>query len=292
MLVEIFYHIDEFCKVFEATIKLEEKNEIKKRKPRCDLMSLSEIMTICIYYNYSGYKNFKEYYTRLIQQSMRHEFSKVVSYNRFVELKSNANVALFIFLKIYCGSQEYVGICYIDSCAVKVCNNKRISSHKVFKELAQRGQTSMGWFYGFKVHLIIDSMGQIINFYVTAGNVADNNHNLLEKLTQNIVGKIFGDKGYLLNPSFYQKLYNRGAIFITKVRKNMQNRVLDFIDKILLKKRGIIESSIGILKNFFNLEHSRHRSPKNFISHTLSTLVAYCFKPSKPSIASRLCFAA
>lgn len=289
MLVEIFYHIDEFCKAFEEIVRIEEKNEIKKRKPRRDLMSLSEIMTICVYYHYSGYKNFKEYYTRLVQQSMKHEFSKVVSYNRFVELKANANIPLYIFLKIYCETRAHAGIFYIDSCALKVCNNKRISSHKVFAEFAQRGQTSMGWFYGFKVHLITDPMGQIINFYVTAGNVTDNNHNLLEKLTQNIFGKIFGDKGYLLNQSFYQKLYNKGIIFITKVRKNMKNRLLGFIDKIFLKKRGVIESSIGILKQSFNLEHSRHRSPRNFVSYVLSTLIAYCFKPSKPSIATKFC---
>src|SRR5579863_1768223 len=284
MLVTIFYHVDEFCKVFEATLKANViTKEKKQRAATIPTLSLSEIITICIFYHYSGYKNFKAYYKNLVLMHMKNDFTKLVSYNRFIELKKNAVFPLSLFLKIY-SMANCTGISFIDSFALKVCHNKRIHSHKVFKNLAQRGQTSMGWFYGFKVHFIINHLGEIINFYITPGNVADNNTNLLKKLTDNIIGKLFGDKGYIINQEFFVELYERGLEIVTKIRKNMKNILMDMGDKLYLRKRRTIESSIGILKEFFGIEHSRHRSPSNFLCHVFSALAAYCFKENKPSI--------
>lgn len=283
MLVEIFYHIDEFCKAFEQTLKSHSISNNKKIIKRVCSLSLSEIMTICIFYNYSGYKNFKVYYNKHVLIHMKSDFRKLVSYNRFVELKSKVIMPMLLFLKIYCKA-VCTGVSFIDSFSLKACDNRRIHSHKVFKNIAQRGKTSTGWFYGFKVHFVINHIGEIIDFYLTPGNVADNNHKLLEKLTRSVVGKLFGDKGFLVNPSFFQFLYEKGIHLVTKIRSNMQNQLMDIADKLLLKKRGTIESSIGILKNYFDIEHSRHRGPKNFLAHILSAIAAYCFKPQKPSI--------
>jgi hypothetical protein len=283
MLVTIFYHVDEFCKVLEATLKANVVTEKKQRAATIPILSLSEIITICIYYHYSGYKNFKSYYKNEVLVHMKTDFTKSISYNRFIELKKNAVLPLALFLKIYCKA-NCTGISFIDSFAIKVCHNRRIHSHKVFKNLARRGQTSMGWFYGFKVHFIISHVGEIMNFYITPGNVSDNNTNLLKKLTDNIIGKLFGDKGYIINQEFSAELYKRGLQIITKIRKNMKNILMDMGDKLLLRKRGTIESSIGILKESFGIEHSRHRSPANFLCHIFSALTAYCFKENKPSI--------
>ena len=284
MLVTIFYHIDEFCKSFEATL---EANVITKQKKQrvatIPTLSLSEIMTICVFYHYSGYKNFKAYYKNHVLVHMKHDFTKSVSYNRFIELKQNVVLPLSLFLKIYYKANR-TGFSFIDSFALKVCHNRRIHSHKVFKNVAQRGQTSMGWFYGFKVHFIINHLGEIISFYLTAGNIADNNTCLLKKLTNNIVGKLFGDKGYIINQQLFTELYQRGLHIVTKIRKNMKNILMNIGDKLHLRKRGTIESSIGILKESFDIEHSRHRSPSNFLCHIFSALAAYCFKEKKPSI--------
>lgn len=284
MLVTIFYHVDEFCKIFEATLHANViTKEKKQRAATIPTLSLSEIITICVFYHYSGYKNFKAYYKNHVLVHMKNDFTKSVSYNRFIELKKNTVLPLALFLKLYWAG-SCTGISFIDSFAVKVCHNKRIHSHKVFKNIAQRGQTSMGWFYGFKVHFIINHLGEILNFYITPGNVADNNTNLLKKLTENIIGKLFGDKGYIINQQFFAELYERGLQVVTKIRKNMKNILMDMADKLYLRKRGTIESSIGILKESFDIEHSRHRSTSNFLCHIFSTLAAYCFKESKPSI--------
>lgn len=248
MLVPIFYHVDEFCKVFEATLNANSIAQQKQRAATIPTLSLSEIITICIYYHYSGYKNFKAYYKSEVLIHLKSAFTKSVSYNRFIELKKNAILPLALFLKIYCKA-NCTGISFIDSFAIKVCHNRRIYSHKVFKNFAQRGQTSMGWFYGFKIHFIINHFGEIINFYITSGNIADNNTNLLKKLTDNIIGKLFGDKGYIINQELSTELYERGLQIITKIRKNMKNILMDINDKLFLRKRGTIESSIGILKN-------------------------------------------
>lgn len=283
MLVTIFYHVDEFCKIFEATLKANAIEGQRQRAATIPVLSLSEIITICVFYHYSGYKNFKIYYKNHVLVHMKNDFTKSVSYNRFIELKKNAVLPLVLFLKVYCKS-NCTGISFIDSFAIKVCHNRRIHSHKVFKNLAQRGQTSMGWFYGFKLHFIINHLGEIINFYLTSGNVADNNTNLLKKLTDNIIGKLFGDKGYIVNQEFFAELYEQGLCIVTKIRKNMKNILMDLGDKLCLRKRGTIESSIGILKESFDIEHARHRSPSNFLCHIFSALAAYCFKENKPSI--------
>lgn len=264
MLVTIFYHIDEFCKLFEGTLKsyaiVDQTRKVRERKVS---LSLSEIITICVFYHYSGYKNFKCYYTEFLLIYMQKDFNKLVSYNRFVELKKNAIAPLMLFLKIYCAN-ACTDISFIDSFSLKVCNNRRIHSHKVFKTIAQRGQTSVGWFYGFKVHFVMNHLGEIVNFYITQGNVADNNTNLLEQLTENVFGKLYGDKGYLINKKLFKKLYEKGIHLVTKIRTNMKNVLMHMMDKLLLRKRGTIESSIGIMKESFDIEHSRHRSQKTF----------------------------
>ncbi len=286
MLVEIFYHIDEFCKAFEEAVKSKSISKNGKVcRERKQSLSLSEIVTICIYYHYSGYKNFKAYYLNYVKEYLKKDFKGLVSYNRFVELQKNTIPVLALFLQIYSRAAKNTGVSFIDSFSLAVCNNRRIHSHKTFKGLAKRGKTSMGWFYGFKIHFVINHFGEILSLYITPGDVSDNNENVLEKLTQRITGKLFGDKGYIIKKPLFEKLYENGVQIITKIRKNMKNKLIPMHDKLLLKKRGVIESIIRILKEVFNIEHSRHRSPTNFLSNIFSTLVAYCFKPEKPSIS-------
>ena len=285
MLVEIFYHIDEFCITFEKEINkksLTEKEQIRDRPYR---LSLSEIMTICVYYHYSGYKTFKDYYCKHVLRYMQIDFKGLVSYSRFIELKQMTSIPLVLFLKLH-SADSCTGISFIDSFALKVCNNRRIYSHKVFKNIAERGHTSVGWFYGFKIHFVINHIGEIVDFYLSSGNIADNNIDILKALTSKLFGKLAGDKGYMVKPDIFEMLYEKGIHLITKLRKNMKNKLMPLYDKLILRKRGTIESSIGILKESFSIEHTRHRSPKNFLTHIFSALTAYFFKQYKPSILS------
>lgn len=244
---------------------------------------MSEIMTICVFFHHSGYKTFKQYYTNYVQQQLSTAFPNLVSYNRFVELKQDVAfpIAIFTLLQV---KEKCTGKSFIDSFSLEVSHPRRIQSHKVFKGLAQRGKTSVGWFYGFKIHLTINEYGEILNFFITPGNVADNNEEVLMNITKDLFGKMFGDKGYIVNKDIFEKLYFKGIQIITKIRKNMKNKLMQLEDKLMLKHRGLIETVIGVLKESFSMEHSRHRSVWGFFSHIFSTLAAYSFKEKKPSI--------
>ncbi len=242
-LVEIFCHVHDFCQVFNHW---ERQHLLENRAPaRKPALADSEILTILIFYHLSGFKCFKYYYTWLVMRHFKSYFPHVLSYNRFIELLPRHYLKIYFYTKVFCTtcSDE---INYIDSAKLPVCNNYRIHSHKVFSTIAQRGKTSTGYFYGLKLHMIVNRLGEIVNFEVTAGNVADNNHELLRKLLKNTWGKVFGDKGYLTK--IFEELYEQGIQLITKVRRNMKVALVTVEDKFFLKKRGIIESVFDILK--------------------------------------------
>jgi hypothetical protein len=156
----------------------------------------------------------------------------------------------------------------------------------VFAEMAKRGKSSTGWFYGFKLHLVINDCGEIISFYLTPSNVTDNNTEIMEYLTEHVFGKLIGDKGYL-SKALFEQLFEEGITLITKQKKNMKNKLIALEDKLLLRKRAIIESVNDFLKNICQIEHTRHRSPKNFLVNLLSGLIAYSRLPKKPSLHLR-----
>jgi hypothetical protein len=285
-LVEIFCAADDFCKQFERNQKLLTNGSGKRN--RAFSLSLPEILTILIYFHSSGYKTFKEYYEKHVLVNMKSDFSGQVSYNRFIELKQKALMPLMLFAHHRVGATKCTGISFIDSFPLKVCHNRRIHSHKTFKGLAQRGKTSVDWFFGFKLHVVINHMGEMISFQITTGNVNDCNRDILMKLLKNVFGKIFGDKGYVTAPEVFEKLYRQGKHLITKIKKNMKNKIMIMQDKKMLKKRGVIESVGNILKAALSLEHSRHRSAYGFFGHVFSTIIAYNMREKKPSIVRDL----
>ena len=175
------------------------------------------------------------------------------------------------------------GLNFIDSTTVDVCHNRRIYSHKVFEGLAQKGKSSTGWLYGFKLHLIINDKGEIISFCLTAGNIDDRDWDVIFYLAKEIYGNLFADRGYFPQKLF-EKLFHKNITLITKLKKNMENKLIDLSDKILLRKRAVIGSVNDFLKNICQIEHSRHRSISNFLVNLVSGLVAYCFIPKKPSL--------
>lgn len=174
------------------------------------------------------------------------------------------------------------GIGFVDSTCLKVCHNRRISQHRVFQGLAKRGKTSVDWFYGFKLHLAVNHQGELLNIALTPGNVDDRKP--VPELFKGLWGKFFGDKGYI-SASLAQDLRKKGIVLTTKLKKNMKNKLMDLTDKKLLRQRAIIESVIEQLKNISQIEHSRHRSPANFLVNLFAGLIAYCHRRKKPSIA-------
>lgn len=238
-------------------------------------------MTILIAFHQPHYRDFKAYYLNRVLRSWRSEFPGLVSYTRFVEYIPSALVPLMVYLRTDCLG-DCTGISFIDSTALDVCRNQRIHSHKVFTGLAARGHSSLGWFFGFKLHLVVNDRGEILQFCLTPGNVDDRKP--VPGLAKTLFGKLFGDKGYI-SQTLAQTLRDMFDLqLITKLRKNMKPQLMTLTDRILLRRRAIIESIIDQLKNISQIEHSRHRSIPNFIVNVLCGLIAYCRQPSKPSL--------
>jgi hypothetical protein len=283
-ITEIFYLVDEFCKEFEKVREdhlLTEKSEIKHRNRKFKL-SDSEVITILIMFHLGQFRNLKHFYIHYVQKHLKSEFPETVSYNRFVELQMKVVMPMTVFLQLCC-SGKCTGISYIDSTPIRVCHIRREHSHKVMKGIATKGQCSIGWFYGFKLHIIINDRGEILDFLFTQGNVDDRKPLKNKAFHDKIFGKLFGDKGYL-SKSLFEDLFIDGIHLITKIRKNMKNSLMHIHDKILLKKRALIESVNDELKNICQIEHTRHRSFENFITNMISGLIAYSFLPKKPSL--------
>ena len=273
-LLKLFCDVDDFCQSVQ-------KRQLPKggRRVRQPGLYDSEIMTIMIHFHQSGYRDFKSYYTHHVQPHLRSAFPELVSYSRFVTLLPRVVLLLWAYAQARCG--RCTGIAFVNSTPLRVCHNRRISRHKVFRNLAARGQCSLGWFYGFKLHLIVNEYGEILAFTLTPGNVDDREP--VPQLAQGLFGKLFGDKGYL-SQALFEQLWQQNVQLITALKAKMKNRLLPLIDKLLLRKRYIIETINDQLKNVSQIEHSRHRSPINFVVNLLAGLIAYTWQAKKPAI--------
>lgn len=278
-VTDIFCIVDEFCKNFEKNTK---KFILGKPSKRPATMSNSEVISILLLFQMSGFKCFKHYYIFYVQKHMLDDFPRTVSYSRFVELGQSVALPLAVFLKTCC-SGSCTGISFVDSTPIRVCKNKRIKANKVFKGTAEVGRSTMGWFYGFKLHLVINDRGEILNFLISQGNMDDREPLKKEGFLKKIFGKLFGDKGYI-SKQLFGILFADGVHLVTGIRNKMKNSLMSMHDKVMLRKRSVIETVNDELKNICQIEHSRHRSFINFIVNILAGLAAYSFFPKKPSI--------
>lgn len=282
-ITELFIFVDDFCKALEAHISQyglsNEQNKVRN-PTRISKMTNSEILTILLLYQQSPCKNFKYFYMSYLQL-YKSEFPNLLSYQRFVAIQAKALPYLIFLLNWLIQQSQQTGIAYIDSTPITVCHNKRIRRNKVFASVGKIGKSTKGWFFGLKLHLVINEKGQIHGVKLTAGNVDDRSP--VPALTKHLTGLLLGDKGYI-KQELFTKLYGRGLKLITSIKKNMKNTLMDLFEKILLRKRSIIETVFDYLKNKMEIEHSRHRSVWNCCVHIISTLIAYSLKKSKPSI--------
>jgi hypothetical protein len=277
-LTELYCRIDDFWKQFKSEW---EKHLIAHEKPKRGPepeLSLAEMMTIIVFFHQSNYRTFKHFYG-FVTHHLKREFPNLISYSRFVYLMKMLFVPLFAYLLHQRG--KITGIAFIDSTSLAICHVKRAKSNKVFQGLARKGRTSSSWFYGFKLHLIINEKGEILAFQVTPGNCAD--VAVADQLSKGIFGKLFGDRGYI-SLDLAKRLFARGLHLFTALRSNMKQKLLHLQDKILLRKRAIIETVNDQLKNISQIEHTRHRSIVNFLINLLSGLVAYTHQAKKPSL--------
>lgn len=283
-IIEIFITADDFCKVFldeytkNPLISSDQTRTRNRKTGLCD----SEIITLLIAFHGGQFRNFKHFYLNYVSIYLKDDFPGLVSYNRFIELSHRNAIAFMIFLH-HCCRGECTGISFIDSTVLRVCHNKRIRRNKTFKGIAEVGKSTMGWFFGFKLHLIINDKGEVLSFYLTKGNVDDRDAKTITSMTKEIFGKLFGDKGYI-SKALSDILFGNGIQLITAVRRNMKSTALSNEEKLLLRKRSVIETVNDELKNICQIEHTRHRSISGFLLNIMGALAAYSFFPKKPSI--------
>jgi len=282
-ILPVFCDIDDFCQFFEPLWKRRLLSSGERQRNRAAPLCLSEVMTIIVLFHSSSYRNFKAYYTEQVIKHDAGAFPRLVSYQRFVELMPCALVPLCGYLQTRKG--QCSGISFVDSTSLKVCHNRRIHSHKVFERCAQRGKTSVDWFFGFKLHLVINDCGELLAVRLTPGNTDDRVP--VPNLVKDLFGKLFGDKGYISH-ALFETLYGDGLQLVTKLKKKMKNRLISMFDKLMLRKRALIESVVDQLKNISQIEHSRHRSVANCFVNVVAGLVAYTWREKKPSLNIRV----
>ena len=279
-LTTIFCDVDDFYaelqRCGDESVALPYDGEVYGYHSR---LSVSEVMTIVIAFHGSGFRTLKDFYTRHVLEYWHQAFPNLVSYSRFVELMPWSVMPLACFLQTTFG--ELTGISFIDATSLEVCHPNRAKQHQVFKEQAGWGKSSVKWYFGLKLHLIINDKGELLAVTLTPGNTDDRKP--VPQMVKQLTGKLFGDKGYV-SQKLFTTLYQQGLTLIAKRRKNMTNQFMSVLDKVLLRKRAIIESVNDQLKNICQIEHTRHRNPINFLANLLGGLIAYSYHPTKPAL--------
>ncbi len=280
ILIKIFIDIDDFCKCHEAWL---EAHPWRSHGGWRSNLSRSEAMTILVCYQLSGYKNFAYYYEKKVLPELSGYFPDLVGYKSFLSLIPSCLDQLYMYATWQSAQSARTGIYYVDSKKLPVCDNRRIHSNKVFSGVAGRGKSSTGWFYGLKLHLVVNNMGEAVSFLFTPANVGDNNHKVLWHLLDRLKGACYGDRGYL--SSLFEEFYCKGLKLVTKIRKNMKNALMPLHERYRLMKRAMIESVNDILMTVCDIDHTRHRSPVNAMAHMTCALIAYNYQEDKPKVS-------
>lgn len=280
-LIELYVEVDD---LYQSFVKYQKKKGLGNLRTPTRLTQLtpSEICTILVGYHFSGYKCFEYYYRKCILKTYQNCFPDAPCYQSFIGYIPKCVDLIYLWLLYTTGQSKRTGLYFIDSKKLQVCHLRREKSNRVFKGIARKGKTSTGWFYGLKIHLIINNLGQIMSFALTSGNVADNNQELLKKMLSGLQGQCVGDKGYLTK--LFDFFFESGLHLITKPKKNMKKLPIENGYNLLINKRAVIESVFDILATICDIEHTRHRQPTNAVVHILSALIAYQFMDKKPRV--------
>ena len=279
-ITALFVCLDDFCNLYQEW-EHHKLIDTGRERIREGKLSQSEMMLIMVLYHRSPFKNFKVFYHYGVGHMYREYFGKIPCYNRFLELEKRLFLPFSMMLYLLMGQSKKTGLYVVDSTGLKVCHNKRIPQHKVFDGIAKRGKGTMGWFFGFKLHIVINDYGELMAVQITPGNTDDRVP--LDILTKGLEGTLLADKGYI-SQKWFDKLWKKGLHILVGIRKNMKNYLQPIYHKLLMRKRFLVETVFGVLKQDMGLEHSRHRCAENAFIHILSCLVAYCLKGRKPAM--------
>jgi Transposase DDE domain len=278
-LIAMFCDIDDFCKWFEPLSRQRLLQSSQHQRVRQGHLTLSEIMTLIVYCHSRHYRAFQHDYTAYVATHLRPDCPALVSSSRCVELMPRALVPLGGYRHTRQG--RWTGSTCVDSTALAGGHNRRISRHKVLAGYATRGKSSMGWFYGFQLHLLVNDEGELWAFRVTTAE--GNDQGPVGRLARGWWGQLLGARGDI-SQALHKALWAQGLALITRIRRNLKPRLLRLWDRLILRKRFLIETINDQLKNISQIEPSRHRSLTGFMANLVGGLLAYTFQPKKPSL--------
>ena len=280
-IIEIYFFIDELMKALSKTPfwkKLPKWNTYKKGRKKG--LSLPEVVTLNIIGVLGHFSNLKAFH-RNAAFCLKNYFPKIPNYENFLKatnLSFSYTILIVQALLNLCRQYSDGSKKYIDSTPLQVCKNRRISRHKVCKGYAERGKTSIGWFYGFKLHGICDCNGNLLSIAFTPGNADD--RSVLDLLFKRLHGIIIGDAGYILKKEVWEKYLNKNIHLFTGVRNNMK-KIMTFDQHKELKKREIIETVWSVLKGNLSIVYSLARSITGMFRHFFYSITAYFFRYMK-----------
>lgn len=269
-LTTLFCTIDDFFLKFEPVYYQFLKQQKTCSRVRCASLNISEIVFIVIWYKCSHFTNFKAFFTSL-NNHHRSLFQGIPCYERMIYLIKRHHLALHalhFYLMKGC-EQPYL---WIDSTSLPVCKNQRIQRHKALIQIATRGKSSMGWFFGCKLHVIMNASGHLVSTALSNGHTAD--IKMVEQLVSGFKAKLYADRGYI-SSKLKSQLRQQHIDLITYHRKNMQALQLDQDDEYHLKQRNKIETLFSLLKGSYHLVTSKARSLTGYLAGIYASLCAY-----------------
>lgn len=278
-LDDLFCDVDDFCRLLLPDWHRQQRQYGERKRLRGCRLAVSEIMTILMHFHHSQYRNFNAYDLLPRCRQLADAFPNRLRYNRLVAVIPTVLMPLCVYLHPRKG--QATGIAFIDATSLVVCPNRRIDSHKVFNQVARRGKTAVGWFYGVKLHRVVNDGGEWLAFPITPGNV--DARKPVPQWVKGLTGKLFGDRGDSSQKRF-ETLLEQHLPLITKRRKTLRNKLLPLSDKLLLRKRALLETINDQLKNISQIEPTRQRSVINSRVNLLAGWVAYTHQPKKPSL--------
>lgn len=282
-LIAMFCEMDDFCNWFEPLYQQRVRQASQRQRRRQGPLRLSEILTLIGFFHASPYRNCKHYYPEYVAGHLRPYCPALVSYGRFGELMPRALVPLCGYLPTRKG--RCTGITFVASTSLAVCPNRRIGRHQGFAGEATRGKSSLGWSLGCKLHLMVNDAGALLAFRVTTAEVDATAP--VRRMARGLWGQLFGDRGDIFR-ALHEGLWAHGLALLPLLRRNMKPRLRRLWDRLLLRKRFLIETLNDQLQNVSQIAHSRHRSLTGFMVNLVAGLIADTYQPKKPSLGLRL----
>lgn len=278
ILIAIYCFVDDFLKQLLENIRFAIERPRQGRPPQKTFnLSVAELVTLALFKSFTGHSNWKDFYQHIMSYH-GNDFPNLPNYQNFLaamnKLSSAAYLMLSAFMQLFRAHTKDTDFKFPDSTKLKVCENKRIFGHKTNKAYAKRGKSSMGWFYGFKLHIVVNELMQILGVALTPGNTDDRKG--LDMIWDELFGVLIADAGYI-GKKWEEKARNTGKVLFTAVKANMK-KLMTEAEHAMLKLRQRVETVFSVLKLRMYIESTLPRSPRGMFAHYVWCLTAYQFK--------------